>query len=231
MDNTLKWADIWESRVHEPKKMSHTELLIANGYDSVRSALSTSNLVYAQDYYWSLIKLQNTDSVYEVGCGSGAFLYNLYQNNIKVGGMDLSNNLLDLAKINLPNGKWEQGNALSLNVEEKWDHVISFGLFLYFPDINYAEGVISKMLEKANNSVCIYDFPNLDCKDECEAMRRSTTPNYDRDYKNLQHLYYSKQWFIEFANSRNLHLTLFDQIIPEYASGKHRFCIILRKKM
>jgi trans-aconitate methyltransferase len=231
MINTSKWAEIWESRVHEPQKMTHLDLLRANGYDNARSTLYPWNLAHAQDYYWKLISLQDTESVYEVGCGSGAFLYSLYQDRHKVGGLDLSNSLIDLANLNLPGGKWEHGDALSLNVEEKWDHLVSFGLFFYFPDLDYAERVIMKMLEKANKSVCLYELPDFDRKDSCEQMRRDTTPNYDEDYKDLQHLYYNKQWFIELALKLNLHLTIFDQVVPDYENGKYRFCVILRKNM
>jgi hypothetical protein len=88
-----------------------------------------------------------------------------------------------------------------------------------------------KMLEKANKSVCLYELPDMDRKDACEQMRRETTPNYDEDYKDLQHLYYSKQWFIQLALKLNLHLTLFDQVVPDYENGKYRFCAILRKNM
>jgi SAM-dependent methyltransferase len=231
MSNTSKWAEIWEHRVQEPKKMTHMDLLKANGYDNARSTLYPWNLGHAQDYYWKLINLRDDDSVYEVGCGSGAFLYNLYQDRTKVGGLDLSSNLIELAKLNLPGGKWEHGDAHSLNIEEKWDHVVSFGLFFYFPDLGYAESVLFRMLEKANKTISIYDLPDLDRKDECEEMRRATTPNYDRDYADLQHLYYSKQWFMHIARKLNLHLTIFDQVVPDYENGKYRFCVILRKNM
>ena len=106
-----------------------------------------------------------------------------------------------------------------------------FGLFIYFPSIEYAEDVILKMLEKANHTVSIYELPNLDLKEECEQMRREDNSNYDNDYKDLPHLYYSKQWFIQFALKHDLHLMIFDQLIPKYTNGKYRFCVVLRKNM
>ena len=226
-----KWADIWESRVDEPKKMSHNELLIANGYDNPRATLYSWNLGRAQDYYWSLIRLEEHDTIYEVGCGAGAFLYPAHEQQHKVGGLDLSNNLIEIAKINLPGGEFIQGDAMSLSIEEKWDHVVSFGLFFYFPDMEYVEALLHKMLEKANKTVCLYDLPDAAKMEECENMRRSTTPNYDVDYADLKHLYFDKMWFCNFANKYNLHLTLFDQAIPNYENGKYRFCVILNKNM
>jgi SAM-dependent methyltransferase len=231
MIDTNKWADIWERRVQEPKKLTHLELLKANGYDNARSTLYPWNLGEAQEYYWSLIKLSEGESVYEVGCGSGAFLYQLYQKRRPVGGLDLSKNLIELAEINLPGSNWTHGDAMNLDTVEKWDHVVSFGLFFYFPSLEYAEQIILKMLEKANRTVCLYELPDLDRKEECEAMRRETTPNYDEDYKDLQHLYFSKQWFCDFARRHKLHLTVFDQCIPNYENGKYRFCVIFNKNM
>ena len=71
-------------------------------------------------------------------------------------------------------------------------------------------------------------MPDADYKEECEAMRRKDTPNYDTDYEGLQHLYYKKQWFVDFAKKYNLHLTIFDQCIPGYENSKYRFCVILK---
>ena len=231
MENLNKWSNVWESRTNALTKMSHIDLLKASGYDNHRSTLYPWSLEYAQDYYWNLINLKDYESVYEVGCGCGAFLLPLYNGNQKVGGLDLSNNLISLAKINLPLGKWEHAEATSLDTAEKWDHLVSFGLFIYFPSIEYAEDVILKMLEKANHTVSIYELPNLDLKEECEQMRREDNSNYDNDYKDLPHLYYSKQWFIQFALKHDLHLMIFDQLIPKYTNGKYRFCVVLRKNM
>lgn len=224
-----KWAKIWESRVTTPGVMNHVELLKANGYDNKRSTLSPWNLSYAQEFYWNIIRLQESDTVYEVGCGSGGFLYPLYKDGYQVGGIDRSQNLIDIALINLHGEDFKCGDAQEITTTEKWDHVISFGLFLYLPSIKYAEELLLKMLEKANKSVSIYELPDLNKQDDCEAMRRSTTPNYDADYAGLEHLYFSKQWFCDFAKRNSLHLTLFDQVIPDYENGKYRFCAVFNK--
>lgn len=227
--NNKDWKTIWEKRVEAPVKMTHNDLLVANGYDKERSCIYSWNLAYAQDHYWKMIKLSPDESVYEVGCGSGAFLYHLYNDRYKVGGLDLSSNLIELAKINFPGSQFTQGEAINLNIEDKWDHVLSFGLFLYFPKMEYAEQVLLKMLEKANKTVSLYDLPNAELKDESESMRRATTPNYDEDYAGLQHLYFSKTWFLEFARNHKLHCTVFDQVVPNYENGKYRFCVVLNK--
>ena len=223
-----RWKEIWEKRIEKNGEKTHTELLIANGYDNERSQLRPENLELGQRYYWNLIDLKLSDSIYEVGCGSGAFLYPLYLKGHEVGGIDLSHSLIEVAEENLPDGEWEQGEAVEIKDFKRYDHVVSFGCFLYFPSLKYAEKVILRMLLKSKGSVSIYELPDHDYKGECEKMRRETTPNYDTDYEGLKHLYYKKQWFVDFAKRNNLHLTIFDQCIPGYENSKYRFCVILK---
>jgi len=222
------WKEVWEDRVETIEPKTWEELFKANGYDNSRAQLRSDNLKEAQKYYWKLIDLKPTESVFEVGSGSGAFLYPLYDPKRKIGGLDLSHNLVEVAKENLPNADWIQGEATDLPTDEKYDHVISFGCFLYFTAYDYAEKTILKMLEKSNKTVSIYELPDADYEFHCESMRRETTPNYDTDYKGLKHFYYEKQWFIDFAKKHNLHLTIFDQCIPNYENSKYRFCVVLK---
>jgi hypothetical protein len=42
--------------------------------------------------------IRSGDTVYELGCGAGAFLYPLWQRGVKVGGLDYSSSLLDAAR-------------------------------------------------------------------------------------------------------------------------------------
>lgn len=225
------WSNIWESRIENPVKMTHNQLLEANGYDNDRSRIYTWSLGFALNYYSNLWYLRDGDSIYEVGCGAGAMLYPYHQELYKVGGIDLSNSLIELAKLNLPTGSFVQGEAIELNVEEKWDHLISFGLFFYFPDMEYVETVLDKMVEKAIRTISVYDIPDLATKEECENMRRLTTENYDELYKGLDHLYFTREWFTNYAHKKGLHISVFDQLIPGYVNGKYRFCITMTKNM
>lgn len=225
-----QWKDIWDNRVDHIEHKDYSELLRLNGYDNIRSQLRPNNLQVAQEYYWKILNIKPLDSIFEVGCGSGAFLYSLWRDHHKIGGLDFSNNLLKIAKATLDGGSFEQGAAANLKITPKYDHVLSFSVFFYFPNLEYAEKVLLKMLEKAEKTVSLYELPDHYHKIKCEAMRReSIGPTYDEDYKGLQHLYFEKQWFIDFAYKHDLHLTIFDQMIPDYESGKYRFCVVLKE--
>ncbi len=52
---------------------------------------------------------------------------------------------------------------------------------------------------------------------------------YENKYNNLDHLFFSKQFFIEFSNSKGLEIEIFDQNINNYSNGNFRFNVILRK--
>jgi 2-polyprenyl-3-methyl-5-hydroxy-6-metoxy-1,4-benzoquinol methylase len=151
-----KWNKIWESRAEEIKKLTLPELLAANGYDNERSIITPTTLVSAQNRYWDYgMSLSISDTVYEVGCGSGAFLWFLYDSGIKIGGIDLSSSLIDLAKTNLPNCDFVVGNATDLNTTKKYSHVISFSVFFYFPNYEYATIVLDRMVEKSALAVLL----------------------------------------------------------------------------
>ena len=224
-----QWKDIWENRADRVETKDHNELLKLNGYDNPRSLLTPESLESAQEFYWKLLNLQPTDSIFEVGCGSGAFLYNLWKDGYKVGGLDFSQNLIDVATASLKGGLFIQGEATTLSTIPKYDHVLSFGCVFYFPSLEYVEEVILKMLEKAEKTVSLYELPDKAFQKECESMRRETVgPTYDTEYQGLQHLYFEKQWFLDFAYKHDLHCTIFDQVVPDYESGKYRFCVVLK---
>ena len=226
-----KWKDIWESRSTEAKKLTLPELLAANGFDNNRSIITPSSLISVQNKYWNHGEyLDANDTIFDVGCGSGAFLWFLHAKCKKVGGIDLSQSLLNLAKANLINGCFSVGEAIDLDTTEKYSHVLSFSVFLYFESYKYATAVLDKMVDKAEKSVMILDIPDIDMKAEDEAMRKSTYgADYDKDYEGLSHLYYSRDWYENYAKKNRLSCKIFDQDIEGYENGKYRFCVILTK--
>jgi SAM-dependent methyltransferase len=80
-----KWKEIWnkEERVN---KIILESLIKADGFDSGAGSFSVDDwIVYTNELYKDLI-IKQDDSIYDIGCGSGAFIYPLYLNNHKTGG-------------------------------------------------------------------------------------------------------------------------------------------------
>jgi trans-aconitate methyltransferase len=97
-------------------------------------------------------------SVFDVGCGEGAFLYPLWENQFIVGGLEPSAALAARAKASMPEGEFLIGEAASLDPAAPWDVVLS-SAFARFPDLDYARGVLARMAAKATHAVAILNLP------------------------------------------------------------------------
>ena len=79
-------------------------------------------------------KLNITDglSVFEVGCGCGAFLYAMQEIcQIIPGGIDYSNSLISTAKRVMLEGSIDAYEAIKLNTNKKYDVLILNSVFQY----------------------------------------------------------------------------------------------------
>jgi SAM-dependent methyltransferase len=103
--------------------------------------------------------------IFQVGCGAGTFLNPLYDNGYIVGGLDPSPALIGQAIQAMPKGRFMVGDASSLDPAEPWDVVLACSAFTHFPDLDYARGVLARMVAKATLAIAILDVPDLDRKE------------------------------------------------------------------
>ena len=96
-------------------------------------------------------------SVFDVGCGAGAFLLPLDENGYLVGGIDPSPSLVEKAKAAMPSGQWKVGSAETLDPGEPWDVVVSVSRFAGFKDLDEARGVLARMTAKATHAIAVLD--------------------------------------------------------------------------
>ena len=163
--------------------------------------------------------------------GSGAFLYPLYLSSIKVGGIDYSSPLIDLANRVMINCDFQQTEASKIDFKIKYDFVISHSVFHYFTDLEYAEDVIKKMLLKSTKSIGIFDLNNKSKKSEYHQIRKGKMDKheYSKKYEGLDHLFYEKKWFEEIAEKNAVKIKIFDQNFKDYSNSKLRFNVIMTK--
>jgi trans-aconitate methyltransferase len=228
------WKDVWNARRMEQKSFKHSDeildaLISMDGFDSPLSIVSHINW---KDYTLSLakkMKIEKGESVFEIGCGAGALLYSLFLEGYKVGGIDYSVNMVREAKKYLPRIDISVGEATTCSTDETYDAVISNSVFSYFTNYDYAKAVMEKMFLKARKVISILDIPDFSCKEESERIREERIKNYHQLYRDTMHLYYKKEWFLNFASEKNCEIKIENQNIVNYGNSRFRFNCFLWK--
>ena len=73
--STSSWQKVRESRKLTTHGSVQEQLIRANGFDSGVGEVDIDRYTHFVNYHSELINLKPGESVFEVGCGSGAFLY------------------------------------------------------------------------------------------------------------------------------------------------------------
>lgn len=209
-----QWDKIWKNRMINFQKSNDIfqmfcELKSADGFDT-------------QDipgYYEAFFKQweemadrvfqkcsNKIESVYEVGCGSGVnlFLFQQLKNIRRVGGVDYSDPLVELAgNILGEKSDLKCEEALNLDIESKYGLVLADSVFQYFQDADYGLQVLEKMWNKSTDMIVITEIHDRAKREEHLACRRRYVENYDEKYKGLDKTFYEKQMFLEFSKNKN----------------------------
>ena len=199
------WSRIWSGRgdrlgsvdMNDPEAV-FLELKRMAGYDA--HELDYKAL---RAYHDSRMRLMGSpSSVYEVGCGSGANLYLMQRDGVRVGGADYSRAMVDVARRVLGGGVVELDccEAKDIPVDRRYDAVLSNSVFAYFPSLDYAEAVLGRMAMKADRIV-IVDVHDADLKEEYLDMRRGMIPGYDEKYVGLDKLFIPRGFFEAWASA------------------------------
>ena len=227
------WKEIWNSRnISLQNNDLLSELIRLDGFDTEHGKVSKEEWLNYNKKIAQMVSLNNTDSIFEVGCGSGAFLYPFHAGGHTVGGIDYSHSLIDAACSLWAENKVSACEAIDLSISERYDIVLSNGVFLYFPDHDYAEKVLEKMIQKSKRVIAILEVPDEAKFHESESMRKKMIgeEEYRKKYSSLKHLQFSRQWFSDIAKKHGLSIEIHDQCIDDYKNGKFRFNCILKKK-
>ncbi len=232
MSNANNWKDIWnKKKIDDLSGLNENEILNslikADGYD-LGSILTVDYWKKYVNFILGKINIPKGGSIYEVGCGSGAFLYPMHIQGYKTGGIDYAEPLINVVKNIIPNGDFEVNEAVQMDTTKKYDAVVSNGLFLYFPSLEYAHSVLKKMYDKANDTIAILELTNNRFREATENERKARISDYDEKYKGLGHIYFDKKWFLDFAEEHDCRIELFDQQL-EYENSRYRFNCIMHK--
>lgn len=235
-----KWKGIWEKKGLEKIDLERDEFQVfcdlkkADGFDVNVHDEHLYFKAFYDDWTKMYEKLNEiTDhsirSVYEVGCGSGVNLY-LFQNrikNVKTGGIDYSQGLVNIAKSVVPGAALVCGNAEEMDTETKYDLVMADSVFQYFGSQEYAADILNKMIQKSGKAVYVSELHDADLRDEWLECRRKAMDNYDQVYEGLDKLFYSKDWVLDIAEKNGRQVVFSQSDNPEYWNSRYVFnCFI-----
>ena len=140
-----------------------------------------------------------TYKILDIGCGAGAMLKYFEKNDIY--GIEPSKKFLNIIKSAIPNGKYTEGDALSVNQFEDnyFDFIFCYSASQYFPDDEYLNKFTNLCYNKLKKGGIIFvgDILNLELKDTYINYRilKLGKEKYKKLYSdhNLNHHYVSRK--------------------------------------
>ncbi len=216
------------------------DLIRLNGFDSGAGGVSERGWREGVAKAERLLEMGQGHSVLEFGCGAGAFLWALEaRSNLHLAGLDISQELIEVAKLVLPSGEFFRHDLASGGghpaLRKEYDFVIANSVFHYLK-VDEALVLFRDSLRLAKRKVLVSDLPHVDRQVEAEKIREDAMApgEYAKKYASLKHTYFHPDIFQEvllekeFARKWDIH---FEQssLFPTDQS-KLRFCVITHRR-
>jgi len=221
----MSWDELWQeigekSLLHlrdYPQNIDH-ELKI-NGFSHNDNALisNESLFIYAKSIVENL-QIRNNSNLWEFGCGTGLFISTVAKMACaaQYGGSDNSNSMIDLAKLNYPSGIFFTDSALNSKVPFSDSYIFANSVFQYFPNLDYARGVLRNVILNSPRAFALLDIPHGDFSGQLIERRGNSK------FK-LFHQKYSPDFFYEYFQNKPYFLEIRSQKIDGYEQSQERF--------
>jgi SAM-dependent methyltransferase len=147
----------------KPDRSPLQQLIAAGGLDHVPTEHIWRDFV---EHVVETLDVGPGTSVWDVGCGSGAFLYPLWENGYVVGGVDTASELIGHARTAMPQGVFALGDPTALDPADPWDVVVASRGLVGLPDVDTVRGVLARMAAKATHAIAVLGIPEEGLADE-----------------------------------------------------------------
>ncbi len=232
-DTANDWRRVWARRQRGEASSALQALIDLDGFDGGAGRIEEPAWrSYVQRIARDL-GMQPGQSVFEIGCGAGAFLLPLHESGMVVSGIDWSASLVAAARAAMPAGDFREADAGSFAAPPRsQDFVVANSVFHYFTDTGYAVRVLEAMLAAADRGVAVLEVPDAASRDAAEGLRRGMMPlrDYEAKYAGLHHQYFERDLFRTVADRNGFDAELSSQEIAGYAQNPYRFNCLMRRR-
>jgi len=227
----MDWKQIWKkkARQHTPNDLSLEEILRVNGYDVKYAETDTRTI---RRYVAGLIEklgLEAGDHLLEVGCGAGAIALPMVENGIRVTGLDICEELIEIAKKAMPDQEFLVAEAGNFDLEKKdFNAALSQGVFQFFDSEEYGIAAFLNMLDHVQPGGMVAVTDLLDKANERELMEERIRLLGEEEYRKkyvepgLVHQFYHRDRFEDAAKGKCAKVWIERQFL-ENATASYKF--------
>jgi ubiquinone/menaquinone biosynthesis C-methylase UbiE len=186
----------------------------------------------------SQLRLEGSERLLEVGCGSGLLAQALAGSCAQYVGIDISANMVALAqRKDIPQAQFYCMNGKKLKFSDNSFHrVFAYFVFMNFPHWHYCEQILAEMLRVVSKDQGLILIGSLPDKDKQPQVSKVPQENQDQTSINLvrrfsQMLspditiqYFDKSLFLEWGARHGLKTEIVQSVIGKYSP--YRFDVI-----
>lgn len=229
------WAAFWDER---GRTYPDDDPLGIDGWDYGISYMGVEAVDELCRQAAAALALDSASSLLEAGCGAGMFLTRL-QGHVRLAvGNDLSLPMLLRARRVDRHLQVQAAEASRLPYRAgQFDAVLLYSVMHYFPSYAYANRVLQELYRvcRAGGRIWIGDVPDRALRDQAlQHRQRLMNENVPKwrwpEVGPLEHRFYQRDFFAEFAQATGSHYQISPQSVPGYIQGRYRFSVLIRKR-
>lgn len=226
------WDKVWSNNAID-KTLSLHDILVHSGF--AEAGITEQSWVDYVDKIAKKLNISKDCSVFEFGCGCGGFILPLLNYTNRISGVDICSSFIENCRNIHPAGNFQCIDFLTMPVLEKYDIVCSNSVFQYIDSDEKAIKTINKMVDLLadGGTIALLDINNADYEDIYHRARaefkKMSMDDYHEYYKGLNHKFYDKILFENYAQQNKMSIEMTEQNISGNMNNQFRFNVFMKK--